>query len=296
MLRPLHWRDLPILYRYRHGGLFLDSALAVTQGSLLAGVWFTRLIASGCVTWVDYPENGSSPLLGQCFRPRGKRAARLAFLAPHEALSSSSPMRLIEQLVQDAGQIGAHHLLAELDAASPVVDALRQVGFSPCARQRIWAWERRAPRTTSASWRMAHYRDLAGIQTLFRQVVPEAIAHIEELEGSPLLGLVYAPENIVQGYAEVKYGWRGIWVKPYLSSDISSKETVMQELLASVPQSRPRTLYVCARAYQPGVEPALENLGATPGPEQVVMLKRLAVHQKARELFRLRHLEGHPEA
>jgi hypothetical protein len=51
-------------------------------------------------------------------------------------------------------------------------------------------------------------------------------------------------------------------------------------------------VYVCIRSYQSWLEAAMEDLGAEAGPKQAVMVKHLAVQQKAARQFALPALEG----
>jgi hypothetical protein len=71
----------------------------------------------------------------------------------------------------------------------------------------------------------------------------------------------------------------------------------LMELLYHVPHRRGRPVYVCVRTYNSWLEPAMEEIGAKAGPRQAVMVKHLAVPQKAVRAYVLPALEGgHPEA
>ncbi len=295
MIRPLGWRDLPTLYRYRHQGVFLNSALAATRGTgLLPSVLLDGL--SG-ITWVCMEDCDEQPLIGQSMQEASSPSARISFLAPREALESPSTQELLEQLAHQAGQRGAFHLLAEVNSDSSIFETLRRAGFASYARQRIWQWDQETQRATRLhSWRITQFGDLPRLQALYRQVVPEFVAQIEPPDGgtSPP-GLIYYDDNELRGFAVISYGGHGIWVKPYFQPHLEGIDHLLRDLIESIPDRRARPIYLCVRAYQPHLEPALEAMGATPSPRQTVMVKHMAAHHKLRETFKLPNLNGQPE-
>ncbi|MBC8509452.1 MAG: hypothetical protein ISR58_08520 [Anaerolineales bacterium] len=299
MLRPLGWRDLPTLYRYRHQGVFLNSALVATRGTgLIPSVLFASLNpTSGFTTWVCMEDCDELPLMGQSIRLASSTAARLSFLAPREALESPSTQKLLEQLVQQAGKRGAFHLVAEVNTDSFIFENFRRAGFATYARQQIWAWDQNSNNSTGQPhWRIAQFGELPRLQALYGLVVPETIAHIEPLSASSFLpGLTYYKNNELIGFALVRYGGHGIWVKPYFLPDVQEIDQLLTKLITDIPDRRSRPIYFCVRAYQPLLAPTLEAMDAIPSPEQTVMVKHMAVHHKLRETFKLGNLNGHPE-
>ncbi len=299
MLRPLGWRDLPTLYRYRHQGVFLNSALVATRGTgLIPSVLFSSLNpTTGLTTWVCMDDCDEQPLMGQSMHLSSSPSAYLSFLAPQEALESSSTQKLLDQLVHQTGQRGALHLIAEVNTDSGIYETLRRAGFATYARQQIWQWDQKSSKTIGQPrWRIAQFGELPRLQGLYRQVVPETIAQIEPLSASSFLpGLSYYEDNELVGFALVRYGGYGIWVKPYFRVDAKEVDHLFVKLIADIPDRRSRPVFLCVRAYQPYLAPALEALGAAPSPEQTVLVKHMAVHHKLRETFKLPNLNGQAE-
>ena len=299
MIRPFGWRDLPTLYRYRHQGIYLDNALMLTRGTtLIPGLFFSGLNpTTGLITWVCKEVCDELPLIGQFYHPAALPTARLSFIAPLEALQSPSIQQLLERLAKQAGQHGAFHLQAEVEADSDILDILRKAGFSAFTRQRIWRYDLNVPtKTTRFHWRIAQPIDRIPVQSLHRQVVPEFVLNIETLNSISLSGLVYSDGTEFLAYAEIRYGSRGIWVKPIIKPDTAHTDQLLIDLLRNIPERRSRPIYLCVRAYQPHVEPSLERLKAEPGPDQIVIVKHMAAHHKLRESFSLPNLEGRSEA
>ena len=79
-IRQFDWRDLPILLKYRHRGIFFDYASVLTRGEILVP---TRAMLSyfastiGVYTYLGRPENKDDEE-----RPKGGVGADLSMLMP----------------------------------------------------------------------------------------------------------------------------------------------------------------------------------------------------------------------
>ena len=297
-LRPFDWRDLPALHRYRAQGVFLDSALALTRGDRLSPWALISSLApsTGVYTWVCSGECDDQPLMGQVAHTAEAPFARLSFLAPETALESPSITGLLEQLAYQAGEHGALHLLAEIDEQSAAFEALRTAGFGVYARQKIWRLSHNGddPKP-EIPWETASSHDAFAAQSLYHNVVPGLVQQIEPLPVKQIQGFVCEYNGQLIGYVNLKYGNRGIWAQPFIHPDVTPVEARLRDMVQSIPDRRPRPLYICVRTYQSWLEPALEALGAEPGPSQAVLVKRLAVQQRVSRPFALPKVEGQPE-
>jgi hypothetical protein len=293
MIHPFGWRDIPILYRYRDQGVYLSSALQVTRGPALISATLLSLLTSstGLYTWVC--SDDQVPLIGQSLHAASMPFARVVFLAPETTIEHPRIQELLEQLAHQTGKQGAFILLAEIETDAPLYETLRRAGFAAYARQRIWRLANESPGLPNPRiWRIARPIDEVAIQTLHRKILPESVANIEPLQTTPIQGYVIYQDTELMGYAEIKYGAQGIWIHPYFHPDVDDLDRVLSDLIHGIPERRSRPLNLCVRAYQALLAPALEDLGAGPGPEQTAMVKRLAAHHKLRETFKLPNLEG----
>ena len=297
MLRTFDWRDLPTLHRYRNQGLCLDAALEATRGNaLVPGILLSYLSpATGIYTWVCADECDEQPLMGQVVHPIDATFARITFLAPIEALESPSILELLDRLAQQAGEREAFNLLAEVDEGVIAFEALRKAGFAIFARQRVWRLKNGKPAKDSY-WRATNSKDAFSIQALYHNVVPGLVQQVEPLSSKNLNGLVCLDGQDLIGYADLKYGPHGIWVHPYIHPDVEDIDLWLHTMLQNIPDKRSRAIFICVRTYQSWLEPALNKMGADPGPMQAVMVKRLAVQQKVTRPFALPAIEGQPEA
>jgi hypothetical protein len=81
-------------------------------------------------------------------------------------------------------------------------------------------------------------------------------------------------------------------MQPFVHPDIEDVPLLLADLLTNLPNRHSRPIYVCIRSYQTWLENALEDLQASVGPTQSIMLKHLAVAQQVKSSFSLPALEG----
>ncbi|HEX7974283.1 MAG TPA: hypothetical protein VF498_07735, partial [Anaerolineales bacterium] len=279
----------------------LDSALVLTRGPMsVSGVLFSTLAPPmGIVTAVCYGGKSHPSLIGQVIHQPGSQLSHLTFLAPKDGLGSSALPVLLDYLASLSGERGAFRLLADVDEQQGAFEALRQVCFATFTRQRIWqltAQPKGEPGPTA--WRMANSVDVIPIRSLYSNLVPGLVQQVEPFttQHPRARGLVYRQDDEVLAYVELRYGRRGIWLQPFVHPDMPNVASGMVDLVQYLPNRRSRPIYICVRSYQSWLEPAIEDLGAEAGPRQAVMVKHLAIPQKALRGFTLPALErGHPE-
>ncbi len=295
MIRSFDWRDLPILHRYRNQGLCLNSALGLTRGRAISPMVLLSYLTptSGFFTWVSVDDEQT--ILAQLNHPAESPYGRVSFLAPERAIKNSGAQALLEHLAKQAGQRGAFNLLAEVDEHAPAFEALRQAGFGIYARQRIWKLLRNTQvQTEPFRWQPVKDRDTLPIQTLFHNVVPGLVGQFESLPAKHLRGLVCFKDDKLIGYVDLKYGYHGIWARPFIHPDAENIDDHLSSMIANIPDRRSRPIYLCVRTYQSWLEPALGEMDTQSSPLQAVMVKRLAVRHKV-ALQALPQIEGQTE-
>ncbi len=304
-VRSFEWRDAPALYRCRQHSAYLNSSLVLTRGTLfMPGALLSTLAPSmGIFTSVSHSPDGQSgdhshaPLFGQMIHLSGSQFAHLVFLAPDYALESDHVHGLLEHFMTTAGDRGAYHLLAEAEEHTPAFEALRRASFAIYTRQRVWRIQSLPASFRSESrWRPASDRDWMLVRGLYANLVPGLVQQVEPFSSHSPRGLVYCRNGEVLAYVELKYGHRGIWVQPFFHPDADDPGEWFADLVQNLPYRRSRPVYICIRSYQSWLEPAIEALGAVSGERQAVMVKHLAVSQKAARAFALPAIEGgYPE-
>jgi hypothetical protein len=300
-IRPIDWRDLPILLRYRHRGQFFDTASVLTRGPALisAGALLSYLgSATGVFTFLANNFDQTEPILGQVTHPMGSHLARLSFMAPETAFEGDNSMALLENIMIQTGSRGAYHLLAEVDERSPAFEMLRASNFALYVRQRIWQMDLCVDGVEKATqWRPIEGTDIIALRNLYNSLVPGLVQQIEPPPDDNISGLAYWQENELLAYSEVRSGPHGIWLQPFIHPEVTEVAQCLASLFCILPNRRSRAVYLCVRSYQSWMEHDLEELQASVGPNQAVMVRHLAITKKAERGFPIPALEGkQPEA
>jgi hypothetical protein len=208
-------------------------------------------------------------------------------------LSQPAVSILTEYLVTIAGERGALRLLADVDEQSEAFETLRQCGFATFTRQRIWRINKIASNSRPPSgWRDAVSQDAIAIRSLYNNLVPGMVQQIEPLIAKRPRGMVYYQDGELRAYAEIRYGQRGIWVQPFIHPDAEDVPEHVAGFLLKVPNRGSRPVYFCVRSHQSWLEALIEDLGAEAAPRQAVMVKHLAIQQKAVRSLAVPALEG----
>lgn len=296
-IRSFGWRDLPLLYRYRDRGLFLDSARVLIHGDILipAGAFLTFLGPTTRIFtyYCEKDSQSSPPLIGQVTYVLGTTYARLSFLAPENEMEMSDLAALSDYIASEMGKRGLFHILADIDESSQVYHLLRRSGFAIYARQRIWCLKGNPSDDADAvSWRTSKSMDIIGARSLYSNVVPGMVQQVESLPKKSLKGIVHYQNGELRAYIELKYGRNGIWAQPFVHPDAQDFDRYLGQLLLSLPKRRDRPIYICVRSYQSWLEAAIEALGAQPGPQQAVMVRHLTVARRIKQAYPLPAING----
>lgn len=270
---------MPAVFRHRNQVLYLDSALRLTHGSpfKLAGM-LTRLRPTNeFFTAVAPASDGTGTLIGQVSYRDGEKCARLTYLLPQDELPSPVLPSLVEALAWQAGEWGAFHLLAEVEERSPAFEGLRAAGFSTYARQRVWRLD--APLSALPApnhWRAAASVDENAVRNLHTQVIPPLVQAAEPFHLRLSHGLVFHQKGELAAYVEVISGPAGIYLRPLIHPDVLETPELLASLIARLRPVPNRPVYVAVRSYEAWLEPLLEDLSASVGPRQALLVRHLA--------------------
>ena len=237
-------------------------------------------------------EKGQT-VIGQFIHTLGSPFAHLTFLTPEEHIHTIQVSALLDYLVAISGERGALRLLADVDEHSQTFEVFRRDGFSTFSRQSIWCLDSIPIQDQDRDvWLNARNDDLQAIHNLCNNLVPGLVQQVEPCSWDKPRGLVYYLDEELMAYMDVRSGHRGFWIQPYIHPDMDNLAELIVGFLNKVPYRSSRPLYICVRSYQAWLEPMLEELGASTAPSQALMVRHLAVSQKAENAFALRALEG----
>lgn len=296
-IRPLDWRDLPLLHRLRNHGMCLDAHLAFTSGphpvqsALLDSITPGR---SDYTLVAPHDRKRSLTAVGQLSHQNKAPLARLTFIAPEAALTQANGMRLLDALAKAAGKRGAQSLIAEVDEDSRAFESLRRAGFAVYARQRIWVWkpEGSDEAPPADAWQLESSKDRPAIRILYHNLVPALVQQVEIPPGDHGRGLVYWQSAELHGYLETDHGSLGAWVHPYLHPAVEQHGELLLGALAQLTERHGLPVYICVRSYQGWMNSTLERIGLEPCTDQAVMVKRLAARIRQQVEAGLPALEG----
>jgi hypothetical protein len=297
-IRPFDWRDIPTLARYRNQCVILHASLVLTRGRVFipGAMLSTFSPATGILTSVCSNGSKKGVLIGQSIHSAGSLFAQLTFLTPESSLNEASLSELLEYQTIQVGERGAYRLLADVDEGASVFGLLHQIGFAIYSRQRVWKVADGQGEPVELAWQTASDMDMIGVNSLYHNVVPALVQQVEPVHTDRLHGLVYRQEGELLAYAQVNSGHRGIWIQPIVHPDVQNLEELMAGLIYNLSNPLSRPVYVAIRSYTSWLEPVLEDLGASPGPRQAVMVKHLAVAKRVLHPVAMPVLEtGQPE-
>jgi hypothetical protein len=286
-IRPFEWHDLPALHSYRNDCVFLDSTRVLSRGPIYVPTGALLSMLSPATGLYTYAYQATEPerqiYFGQVSYSEGNHSARMTFLAPGYALDTTLLTPLIENLVVPVAERGAMHLVAEAEDPSSALGVLRQAGFGIYARQRIWRLRSAEGEMQPGLWRTATHRDEAAIRFLYANLVPGLVQQVETLSEGRLRGLVFYRGSELLAFVDIISGMSGVYAVPVVHPDAETIAEQLVRVLQHLPSWRSRPVYIAVRSYQSWMENLLYRLGADPGPQQAVMVKRMAVRRSLPE-------------
>lgn len=293
MIRSFDWRDVGLVKSLGGQGICLDSETGLTRGhrplphALLAYL----MPGSGAPTLV-WRDNGSA-VIGQLRQRPGDEQARVLFIAPSCASAAEGWLHIMERLAVEAGGLGAHNLIAEVNENTSEFEVLRAAGFAIYARQSLWRLTGPAPTpNTVVPMRVSHGADSIGLQTLYANIVPRLVQQVEAAP-SHMRGYVLEDDGEITAFVSLRRGPLGVWLEPYLHPEaFSMSEAALYTALNLIPDRNGRPVYVCVRRYQDWLQDILSRGAFEVVGSQAVMVKRLTVRVSEPMLKPLPAIEG----
>jgi hypothetical protein len=275
----------------------LDNVLALTRGVPLSWISLISSLrpADNVFTGIYIRPDGERGPVGQIHKTSKMANAQIHFvLTPDGDIGDLS--HLLEGLAKEAGNWGTKQVVAEVSPDADYYAQIRHAGFCVFAKQRVFKIDTvdRFASELKLHWRIWNSEDIPAMRALYQALVPPLIQPVEPLTRLEMLGLVFFDENgELQAFADLAYGPVGVWVLPFIhpQSSIDFKDLLIQ-LVIDLPDLGNRPVYVVARSYQPWIENVLEVLSDGRSEEQALMVKYLALRQRATESLAFQHLEN----
>lgn len=260
----------------------LDAATALTRGNptgLAAFLAHVRYRES-TVTLVAEDSRSNLPLIGQAYLTSRQRTARIAFLLPEVAALTDHLPALIDALVFQMGTHGAHHLAAEVSPSAAVFEGLRRCGFAICGEQTVWKMPPGELGLASEDWDAAAEQDDLAIRALVQSSLKSGTAPSSLLPEAPLDGWVVRQRGEVRAYAHLVNGPIGLLLRLWVHPELGQLDRRLHNLLLMM-QPAERKVYIMVDTHAEWVARSLDRLGGQSSESVVVMVRHLAVAQRA---------------
>jgi len=297
-VRSILWYDWPYIFRHRRQLCCLDNILLLTRGTPLS---WTHLLSSlrptdHLYTGIYDPSDVANKYVGQVFQSQNMSSAHINYMLLPQDADEAHLVSLLEGLVKHAGGWGAKQVVADLDTDSPHFPQFRQAGFSVLAKQQVFKCQPpdKTQNNGEKRWRIWRSADIPALRCLYHTLVPPLVQPVEPLTRREMLGLVYFDEKgDLQAYADLVYGPVGVWVMPVIHPQTKVDITdLLTQMILALPDRNGRSIYVTARSYQPWVEQAVLELSATPGPQQALLVRYIALRQRIKAEFSFAAIEN----
>jgi hypothetical protein len=273
--------DLPLIRRLTANGTVLDSEMGLTRDArgphslLLSSLLFPR----GIYTLIARSE--TQPVVGQFrYRP-DDLVAHIMYIggqSVEDEVKNPACLQILDAMAREAGKHGAHSLLAEVETSSNLFETLRMARFATYARQIIWRHEpMQIESAPEIKLEEETSSDQLGILALICATVPPLLQGIAA-PSSEMAGWVYRKNGRIEAYIGVSEGSQGIYLLPFIHSDISSEaEVLLTALIQRLERASKLPIYVCVRSYQSWLNSIMERMAFEELLEQAVMVKHLAI-------------------
>lgn len=290
--RAITLADLPLLRKLSERGTILDSEVGLTRdargssAALISNILFPR----GTYTFVSRANH--QQVLGQ-FRYRPDDLyARIVYLASSiaEGHDDTLWLNILDAMTREAGRHGAHSLIAEVDAQSPLFETLRVARFATYTRQTIWAHDPVALSSGDVELPLTEETtdDQMAILALLSKVVPSMLMPVT-IPTSEMQGWVYRVENRVMAYVAIAEGNQGVCIIPYIHPDVMNvAANILVSAIAHASRASKVPVYVCVRSYQCWLDDVLADLDFEAWAEQAIMVKHIAACNRQPQTSKVR--------
>jgi hypothetical protein len=231
--------------------------------------------------------------IAQLWENRRRATAEVAYLAPDGEWEDTDLWPLwLERMCRSAGENGMRRIVACLPVDDVRVPAFRRAAFHVYSQEDILRLDRTTVHTSSEQsirLRARRSEDAWSLARLYDAITPPVVQQAEGLtQAGPdeaictpvtlhgTQGYVLEIEQGVSGYAEVRHGSHGAWIRFLLhphAGDMS--ETVVSSVLSRLVHHD--VVYCGLPDYQGGVRTALQNAGFQPFGRQVLLVRYTAV-------------------
>ena len=294
-IRPYSISDFPALLRFP-GVLRLDvpDSLVLSRSGMFdlqAGLPFLRKDRPAFVAVADGQQVGFVRLSPR--RPDGRWV--LSAIGASTGVYAPEPVwgALLAHSVRAAGLRGVRRLFARIPVGHPLLDAMRQSGWTPYARESVFRAEALSRVTRSASTvRLQEPHDTWAIHQLYAASTPRQVQEIEALtshfwhidrsrrppRGVRQTGWILEEDGELAAYACYTRGSRAGMIDAVVATGAGPHLGLLLEGITDEPsRGRPRPTYCVLRTYHLDMKGELTTRGFSEIGEQELLIRYTTV-------------------
>jgi len=262
----------------------LDHARLLIHGNpaSLGAVTGTLFDSSERKTAIVEATSDSSHLVGQVIHHRNSRIARLSFLQMDDPASADGLPALVDFLSYQAGESQATNLLADIEGTPGLFETLRRSGFSAYGIETIWRLPKGQSQVSESdtAWRTSSGKNETAMRNLYQNVTPPLEQSAEPCQMNSSNCMIHCSNDEIAAWVLYVSGPLGIYLVPVFHPSLKEPIALLRDL-AGLFSNSPRPVYLQIRSHQSWLNPSLEELGAQPSGQYTLLVKHLAVAQKA---------------
>ncbi len=277
------------------GAITLDSSFKLTFGSPQS-LWRVASQFDPRQSFVTrLYQQGKLDIICQLRHVSQERVASLSFLSCNGEIRDDDLAIILDDMRQCTQNLGAMHLVSEVDHKQPILESMKSWGFMVSAWQDIWKLERQSPPPDTQE-RAAEWCPLAEVDWWqAAQLLQSVIPPISQATDLPLrhrsrFWVCHQAERII-AFADVRHGPQGIWIQPTFEPGVTHVSDLVADLMSSLPVRLSRPLYLSIRSYQSWLFRSIEMMNAEYIGHQAILVKHLAGHIKGLSPVELLQLE-----
>jgi hypothetical protein len=236
---------------------------------------------AGRFTAIIEATSRANHAVGQMLHRPNDRAANLTFLLMDDPGQMEDLPALIEFLSYHTCETGAFNLRVQLEEKHPLSEVLRRCSFSVYGVQTIW----KLPATkedplSSSLWRQAVPTDETHMRSLYQSLTPPVEQAAEPFQTNGEDRLVFSRNSEISVWAEYRDGPKGLYLSPVIPPTTQDPVEILKSLTNLVSLvSKPAFIQI--RSHQFWLQSALEEIGSQPVGRYTLLVKHLAIGQKA---------------
>jgi hypothetical protein len=266
------------------GAVSLNTSLKLTYGSPQSLWWMASQFDPRQIILTRLYQQGDTERICQIRVTSQEQLATLTVLGGNSEILEEDLSVILDDIKQNAQNLGALHLVAEVEHKQSLLEIMKAWGFGVSAWQDIWKLAQQAPNPdyleNKPEWCPLAEVDWWQAVQFLQSIIPP----ISQVTDLPLryrsrFWVCHQAERII-AFADVHHGPHGIWVQPTFDPEVSRVSDLVSDLVNNLPARLSRPIYLSIRSYQSWLFRSIELMNAEYIDHQAILIKHLVGYIK----------------